>query len=136
MRCLAGGELFRESNPYVTFHRPIELALELTDCCARARDFGIAEGECLHFEPSLTFPPLPHWNANLCYVRSVAGGELCRESNPRVTFHRPDGTLRAPLFGLQGGGVAVYSSGVANFESCNIHDNSAYNVCLHRGTFP
>ena len=47
----------------------------------------------LHFEPSQTFPPSPHWNANLCYVRSVAVGELCRESNPRVTFHRPTGTL-------------------------------------------
>ena len=44
----------------VTFHRPIELALELTDCCARARDFGTAVCECLHFEPSAAFPPLPH----------------------------------------------------------------------------
>ena len=48
-----------KSNPRVTFHRPIELTLELTDCCARARDFGIAVCECLHFEPSLTCPPSP-----------------------------------------------------------------------------
>ena len=48
---------------------------------------------------------------------------------PRHFLHRPDGTLRAPLFGLQGGGV--YVDGVASFESCNIHDNTAYYVCLH-----
>ena len=57
------------------------------------------------------------------------------ESNPRpthvhVTFHRPDGTLRAPLFGSQGGGVFVSSDGVANFEGCDIHDNAAPDVCL------
>ena len=82
----------------------------------------------------------------------MAVGELSRESNPCVTFHRPDGTLRAPLFGLQGGGVFVDTDnpggvwldtdkpggvfvdtdGVANFESCNIHDNTAAAyVCLH-----
>ena len=33
--------------------------------------------------------------------------------------------------GLQGGGVYVYGNGVANFESCNIHDNTAKNACLH-----
>jgi hypothetical protein len=41
----------------------------------------------------------------------------------------PDGTLRAPLFGSQGGGVYVASNGVANFEGCNIHDNTASDVC-------
>ena len=61
---------------------------------------------------------------------SVADGDLSRESNPRVTFHRPDGTLRAPLFGSQGGGVYVRSNGVANFEGCDIHDNTASYVCL------
>ena len=40
-------------------------------------------------------------------------------------------TLCAPLFGLQGGGVYVEYDGVANFESCNIHDNTATYVCLH-----
>ena len=30
-----------------------------------------------------------------------------------------------------GGGVVVFSGGVANFESCNIHDNTATYVCLH-----
>ena len=49
---------------------------------------------------------------------------------PRYFLHRPDGTLRAPLFGLQGGGVYVASNGVANFEGCDIHDNTAYYVCL------
>ena len=38
---------------------------------------------------------------------------------------------RYALFGLQGGGVFVDSNGVANFESCNIHDNVADGVCLH-----
>jgi hypothetical protein len=32
---------------------------------------------------------------------------------------------------LQGGGVASMSGGVANFEGCDIHDNTAYNVRLH-----
>ena len=36
--------------------RPLELTLELTGC-ARARDVGVAECECLHFEPSVTIPP-------------------------------------------------------------------------------
>ena len=101
MRVVAVGKLSRESNPCVTFHRPLELALELTDCCARAHDVGVAVCECLHFEPSQTFPPSPRWNV----TRST--------------------------FGLQGGGVAVNSNGVANFESCNIHDNTATDVCLH-----
>ena len=58
--------------------------------------------------------------------------EFWRQIEPtHVTFHRPDGKLRAPLFGLQGGGVFVDYDGVANFESCNIHDNSAIYVCLH-----
>ena len=83
------------------FHHPLELTLELTDCCARARDFDVAVCECLHSKPT------------------------------HVTFHRPDGTLRAPLFGSQSGGVYVGSSGVANFEGCNIHDNTADYVCLH-----
>ena len=34
-------------------------------------------------------------------------------------------------FGLQGGGVYIQSNGEANFESCNIHDNTATYVCLH-----
>ena len=60
VRSVAGGELCRESNPRVTFHRPLELTLELTGCCARARDFGTAVVcECLHFEPSQTSPPSP-----------------------------------------------------------------------------
>ena len=48
---------------------------------------------------------------------------------PRHFLHRPNGTLRAPLFGLQGGGVYVAYNGVANFESCNIHDNNVGYVC-------
>ena len=33
--------------------------------------------------------------------------------------------------GSQGGGVYVTSNGVANFEGCNVHDNTATFVCLH-----
>ena len=67
----------------------------------------------------------------ICGVLWQGAVRFSRESNPLVTFHRPDGTLRAPLFGLQGGGVFVDSNGVANFDSCNIHDNTAAYVCLH-----
>jgi hypothetical protein len=49
---------------------------------------------------------------------------------PRYFLHRPNGTLRAPLFGSQGGGVFVDPNGVANFEGCDIHDNTASYVCL------
>ena len=41
--------------------------------------------------------------------------------------------------GSQGGGVYVTSNGVANFEGCNVHDNTAYQVCLPSAlaqTFP
>ena len=48
----------------------------------------------------------------------------------RRFLHRPYGALPRSR-GLQGGGVNVYIYGVANFEGCNIHDNTAYNVCLH-----
>ena len=37
--------------------------------------------------------------------------------------------LDLALAASQGGGVYVYSNGVANFEGCNIHDNEATNVC-------
>ena len=50
-----------------------------------------------------------------------AGGELSCESNPCVTFHRPDGTLRARLFGLQGGGL--YISGTATLTNTNVYSN-------------
>ena len=54
----------------------------------------------------------------------------CILNLPRRFLHRPDGTLRAPLFGSQGGGVYVSSNGVANFEGCDIHDNTVSYVCL------
>ena len=82
---------------------------------------GHGESLCL-IEPTRNVPS-PHWNANLCYVRSVAGGELCRESNPRVTFHRPAGTLRARSFGSQGGGL--YIVGTATLTNTNVYENEA-----------
>ena len=112
--------------PRHVLHRPLELALELTGCCARAHDVGVAVCECLQFEPSQTFPPSPRWNADSCYVHCLAGCELSRESNPCVTFHRPDGTLRARFFGLQGGGLAIY--GTATLINTNVYSNQAYGV--------
>ena len=39
--------------------------------------------------------------------------------------------LDLALAASQGGGVYVHSNGVANFEGCNIHDNTADSVCMH-----
>ena len=58
---------------------------------------------CLQLELSLNFPPLPRWSLT---------------------------SLSPVTRGSQGGGVLVNSGGVANFEGCNIHDNTAMNVCL------
>jgi hypothetical protein len=41
------------------------------------------------------------------------------------------GYASVPRVSPQGGGVYVASNGVANFEGCNIHDNTANYVCLH-----
>ena len=83
-------------------HRPTELTLELTDCCVRVLTTSASQ------------------RVSACILNL-----------PRRFFYRPHGTLCAPLFGLQGGGVYVRPGGVANFESCNIHDNTAFYVCLH-----
>ena len=56
---------------------------------------------------------------------------------PKHFLHRPDGTLCALLFDLQGGGVNVVKgtyagvniNAVANFEGCHIYDNTATYVC-------
>ena len=76
-----------------------ELTLELTDCCVRV------------------LVTLASQRVSVCILNL-----------PRRFFHRPNGTLCAAFFGLQGGGVYVYSNGVANFESCNIYDNTAASV--------
>ena len=55
----------------------------------------------MQFEHSLNFHPLPLWS------------------------------LTSLSRGSQGGGVYVHYNGVANFEACSIHDNSAGWVCLH-----
>ena len=57
-------------------------------------------------------------------------GSVCSLIEPSVTFH-PSPQWRLTLLSrlAQGGGVLV--DGVANFEGCNIHDNTASDVCLH-----
>ena len=41
-------------------------------------------------------------------------------------LHRPAGTFRVLAFSLQaGGGLCVYSGGVANLDSCNVYSNEA-----------
>ena len=70
--------------PCPFIHRPLELTLNLTGCCARARGFGVTVCACLHFELSATFPPSLVLTFAMC---AVAVGELSCESNPCVTFH-------------------------------------------------
>ena len=69
--------------------------------------------------------PSPRWNADRCYVHCLAGCELSRKSNPCVTFHRPDGTLRDRFFGLQGGGLSVAEGGTATLTNTNVYLNQA-----------
>ena len=69
----------------------------------------------------------------LCAPLFAGLSECLCHSNPQMKRSiAPLNRLRA---GLQGGGVyvTVYvtSNGVANFEGCNIHDNTASYVCLH-----
>ena len=56
------------------------------------------------------------------YVQSVCLLNLL----PRHFLHRPDGTLRARFFGLQGGGLAIY--GTATLINTNVYSNQAYGV--------
>ena len=86
---------------------------------------------CL-LNPLWTFHPLPRWNDRntllpvAVRLRSILRG--ARTFKPlNLSPSAPLNRLRA---GLQGGGVYVASNGVANFEDCNIHDNTAYRVCL------
>ena len=70
-------------------------------------------------------------------ARGFLAGKVQRfHFEPSQTFHPCNTTLRAPPFGLQGGGIFVSNTGVANFEGCNIHDNVASSVCLHLLNFP
>ena len=63
-------------------------------------------------------------------------GTVCLPSELSLAFHP------APLWNLprsrgsQGGGIYVAYNGVANFEGCNIHDNTADQVGLHILIFP
>ena len=53
----------------------------------------------------------------------MAAGEFSRESNPCVTFHCPDGTLRPLASSWQGGGLYVY--GTATLTNTNVYSNTA-----------
>ena len=50
----------------------------------------------------------------------------CVLNLPLKFVHRPDGTLRARLFGLQGGGL--YISGWATLTNTNVYSNTADSV--------
>ena len=57
----------------------------------------------------------------------VAGGELSCESNPCVTFHRPnEWHVTCSVFGLQGGGVAII--GTATLTNTNVYSNECNQV--------
>ena len=58
------------------------------------------------------------------------------EPFPELSSIAPMERYALLFFGLQGGGVFVESNAVANFEGCNIHDNTATFVRLHHWTFP
>ena len=53
---------------------------------------------------------------------------------PRHFLHRPDGTLCAPLFGLQGGGLFI--TGTATLTNTNVYSNTATYVCSSRFNCP
>ena len=61
-----------------------------------------------------------------CNIYSnIASGQVpARLLNvPRHVIHRPDGTLRARAFYLQGGGLRI--SGTATLTNTNVHENEA-----------
>jgi len=58
------------------------------------------------------------------YVRA------CTLELPRPFLHCPSGRLRAPPFGLQGGGIAIYGpGGTATLINTNVYSNEATYVC-------
>ena len=84
-------------------HRPLGLTLALTGCCVRARVFASQDVS------ARILNLLPHF------------------------LHRPDGMLRAPLFALQGGGLAIGGlaiGGTATLTNTNVYSNEARYVCL------
>ena len=117
MRCLAGCEFSRESNPYVTFHR--------ADGTLRARFFGL-QGGGLYISGTATLT-----NTNVYSNQANLGGGLYIEGTATLTNTNVYSNQADSYGNGSGGGVYVLSNGVANFESCNIHDNTAEYVCLH-----
>ena len=96
-----------------TFHRP--------DGTLRTRLFS-SQGAGLYISGTATLI-----NSNV--YENEASGSVCSLFEPSVTFHPlPLWTLTSLSRLAQGGGVLV--DGVANFEGCNIHDNTAGYVCL------
>ena len=108
---------FAESNPrpthvHVTFHRPLELALELTDCCVRVLTTSASQrvSACI-----LNLPrPLLHRPTELtleltdCCVRVLTTSasqrvSACILNLPRRFFHRPDGTSRVRFLACRAG---------------------------------
>ena len=106
----------------------------------------------LAFEPSATFHPSPRWNVTCAHgwqggglyisgtatltntnLHSNQAGQVCWAFEHSLNFHPSSRwnltSLSRVTRGSQGGGVKVEFGGVANFEGCNVHDNTAINVC-------
>ena len=63
-----------------------------------------------------------------CNIHDNVADQVCSSFElPSNLFQRPYGTLRAPLFGLQGGGIAIY--GTATLTNTNVYSNEARYVC-------
>lgn len=76
----------------------------------------------------LSILPVPHWNGTHACSFGWQGAGLYIDGTATLTninVYSNEGTSYC-------GGVLVGSNGVANFVSCNIHDNTAaYMVRLH-----
>ena len=90
--------------------------MELDLALAASQGGGVYVGGVAHFEG--------------CNIHDNTADNVCLHLELTPNFH-PSPRLRAPPFGSQGGGVWIdFNGGVANFEGCNIHNNTAYNsVC-------
>ena len=59
---------------------------------------------------------------------------VCILNLPWHVLHRPDGTLRARFFGLQGGGLYIYDT--ATLTNTNVYSNTASQVRARLSNLP